>query len=428
MEIKSVPQNVEMAQVIRSVSRQLCIPSEDVFEAMEKAIEVASARKYGDLNIGVEIDRDTGETRVYRILAVVDSVEDNKTQIDLNSAQVTDKDAEIGSSIRELLPPIDLKRVAAMSAKHVIVEKITEAEKRKEYEEYCDKVGEILSNCIVERIESNNIIVKVDGKTEALLHSSDIIPGENFRQGERLKAYIKDIKRETKKIPQVILSRTCNEFMEQLFVQEVPEIYDGIIKIKKVARDPGSRAKIAVYSEDRNIDPVGSCVGVRGSRVQSVISELNGEKIDIVVWSADPAKFVVNALAPVTISRIVIDEEGNRIEIVVPDDQLSQTIGRKGQNIKLASQLVGWQIDALTEEQDSKRRLEEFNQASKLLVDELDIEEVMANLLVSEGYTSLERLSETPIEDLAKIEGFDEDLAAALLERVQLCLQDREQK
>ena len=412
----------EMAQVVYAVAKQLCIPSETVFDAMESAIHAVGKKKYGhDHEIRVIIDRTTGDVEISRILFVVEEVEDSKKQISLSDALEQKSDANIGDEIFETLPPIDLGRVSATSAKGILLSKITEATKLREYEEYKSREGDIVTG-IVERIEYGNVIVNV-GKAEALLYRYDIIAGENFRQGDRVKAYIKEVRKETKNVPQILLSRTCNEFMYKLFVQEVPEIYDGVIKVKAMARDPGSRAKIAVFSEDPSIDPVGSCVGMRGSRVQAVSSELHGEKIDVVVWSSDPAKMAVNVLAPAQVSKIIVDEDNNKLEVVVSEDQLSQVIGRRGQNVKLVAKLVGWQVDIMTEAEESKRRLDIFNNSSTELAELLDIDDVMANLLVSEGYTTIDDLAQASVANLAKIEGFDEDLAAALAERVQLCIQ-----
>ncbi len=332
---------------------------------------------------------------------------------------------EIGDQIRDLLPPIDFGRVAAQTAKQVVLQKVRDAEREKQFDEFKDKIGEIVSG-IVKRVEYGNVIVDF-GRTEAMIRRDELIPREVFRPGDRIRAYIGDVRRE-KTGPQIFLSRTHPDFLAKLFAQEVPEIYDGIIEIKAVARDPGSRAKIAVFSNDSSVNPVLSCVGVRGSRVQAVVNELQGEKIDIIEWSPDPATFVVNALSSAEVSKVVIDENKNRIEVVVPDDQLSLAIGRRGQNVRLASQLTGWSIDILTEAVESERRAEEFNSLSQLFVEALDVEEVIAHLLVTEGFTSIEEVAFIPIADLTSIEGFDESVAEELHNRAQNWLETKQQE
>ena len=331
-------------------------------------------------------------------------IENEATQILLTEAQRLNPEAEIGDFITDPLPPIDFGRIAAQTAKQVIVQKVRDAERQRQFLEFKDRVGEIV-NGLVKRVEFGNVVVDL-GRAEAMARRDELLPRESFRQGERVRAYIYDVRQEPRG-PQIFLSRTHPQFMAKLFAQEVPEIYDGIIEIKAVARDPGSRAKIAVVSRDSGIDPVGACVGMRGSRVQAVVGELQGEKIDIVPWAADPATFVVNALAPAEVTKVVMDEEQRRVEVVVPDDQLSLAIGRRGQNVRLASQLTGWDIDILTEAEESERRTEEFRSRSKMFIDFLDIDEVIAHLLVTEGFTSLEEVAYVAPEDLADIEGFD---------------------
>ncbi len=401
--------NTEILQIADAVAREKGIGREQVIEALENAVQVAGRRKYGhEHNIRAEIDRKSGEIRLYRVIGVVETVENENTQVTLAEAKRRDKSLEIGDEIRDRLPPIDIGRISAQTAKQVIVQKVRDAERDKQYEEYKDRIGEIISGS-VKRVEYNNVTVDF-GRTEAFLRRDELIPRETFRQGDRIRAYVYDVRRE-KTGPQIFLTRTRSEFLAKLFAAEVPEIYDGIIEIKAVARDPGSRAKIAVYSHDHNVNPVLSCVGVRGARVQAVVSELQGEKIDIIEWSPDPATFVVNALSSAEVSKVVIDEAKQRIEVVVPDDQLSLAIGRRGQNVRLASQLVGWNIDILTEEVESNRRAEEFNSLSKLFIDALNVEEVIAHLLVTEGFTT--------------IEGFDEGVANELRTRAREYLESK---
>ena len=334
-------------------------------------------------------------------------------------------EAEIGDFITDPLPPIDFGRIAAQSAKQVIVQKVRDAERQRQFLEFKDRVGEIV-NGLVKRVEFGNVVVDL-GRAEAMARRDELLPRESFRQGERVRAYIYDVRQEPRG-PQIFLSRTHPQFMAKLFAQEVPEIYDGIIEIKAVARDPGSRAKIAVISRDSGIDPVGACVGMRGSRVQAVVGELQGEKIDIIPWSPDPATFVVNALAPAEVAKVVMDEEQRRVEVVVPDDQLSLAIGRRGQNVRLGSQLTGWDIDILTEAEESERRTEEFRSRSRMFIDALDIDEVIAQLLVTEGFASLEEVAYVAVKDLADIEGFDPEIAAELQERARAALDRRDRE
>jgi N utilization substance protein A len=418
--------STELLQIADAVAREKGLSKDSVLEAMEQAIQVAGRRKYGhEHDIRAEIDKKSGEIKLYRVRTVVETVENEITELTLKDAKKLDKTLELGSEIKDLLPPIDFGRVAAQTAKQVVLQKVRDAEREKQFNEFKDKVGEIISGT-VKRVEYGNVIVDF-GRTEAMIRRDELIPREVFRPGDRIRAYIHDVRRE-KTGPQIFLSRTHSDFLAKLFAQEVPEIYDGIIEIKAVARDPGSRAKIAVHSKDSSVNPVLSCVGVRGSRVQAVVNELQGEKIDIIEWANDPATFVVNALSSAEVSKVVIDEGKGRIEVVVPDDQLSLAIGRRGQNVRLASQLAGWSIDILTEAVESERRAEEFNTLSQLFIDALDVEEVIAHLLVTEGFTSIEEVAFIPVSDLATIEGFDDNVAQELHNRAESWLETRQKE
>ena len=416
----------ELLQVADTVARDKGIDRDEVLQAMEQAIQKAGRSKYGlEYDIRAKIDRKNGEIKLMRFREVADPVENEATQIPLTEAKQLNPEAEIGDFLTDPLPPIDFGRIAAQTAKQVIVQRVRDAERQRQYKEFKDRVGEIV-NGLVKRVEFGNVVVDL-GRAEAMLRRDELLPRESFRQGERVRAYIYDVRQEARG-PQIFLSRTHPQYMAKLFAQEVPEIYDGIIEIKAVARDPGSRAKIAVISRDSGIDPVGACVGMRGSRVQAVVGELQGEKIDIIPWSSDPATFVVNALAPAEVTKVVMDEEQRRIEVVVPDDQLSLAIGRRGQNVRLASQLTGWDIDILTEAEESERRTEEFRSRSQLFIDALDIDDVIAHLLVTEGFGSLEEVAFVPVEDLAEIEGFDVDVAGELQERARNALERRDRE
>ena len=416
----------ELLQVADAVARDKTIDREIVVEAMEQAIQTASRRKYGqELEIRAEIDRSTGEIRLNRVRHVVEEVEDDATQLSLEAAVAMDPNLEVGGEVTEPLPPIDLGRVAAQAAKQVIVQRVREAERARQYEEYKDRAGQIV-NGLVKRTEYGNVVVDL-GRGEAVLRRDESLPRENFRNGDRVRALIYEVREETRG-PQIFLSRTRPELMAQLFNQEVPEIYDSIIEIKAVARDPGSRAKIAVLSNDSSIDPVGACVGMRGSRVQAVVNELQGEKIDIIQWNSDPATFIVNALAPAEVTKVVLDEDQRRIEVVVPDEQLSLAIGRRGQNVRLASNLTGWEIDIMTEGQESERRVEEFRVASQDFIEQLNVDDVIAHLLVTEGFADVEAVAFVPVEELGKVEGFDETLAAELRQRARNYLVERDEK
>ncbi|MGB0681073.1 MAG: transcription termination factor NusA [Magnetovibrionaceae bacterium] len=418
----------ELLAVADTVARDKGIEADEVLEAMEQAIQKAGRSKYGhEHDIRAHIDRTSGAITLARYITVVpdDEKENDFTEATLAEAQRRKPDAEMGEEIVDPLPPIDFGRIAAQTAKQVIVQKVREAERKRQYDEFKDRTGEVV-NGLVKRIEFGNVIVDL-GRAEALLRRDECIPREHFQNGDRVRAYIMDV-REEPRGPQIFLSRTHPQFMAKLFAQEVPEIYDGVIEIRAVARDPGSRAKIAVISHDHSIDPVGPCIGMRGSRVQAVVGELQGEKIDIIQWSDDHATFIVNALAPAEVAKVVLDEETNRIEVVVPDDQLSLAIGRRGQNVRLATQLSGWEIDILTEAEESERRQEEFRTRSAVLIEALDVDDVIAHLLVTEGFTSIEEVAFVPLEDLLDIEGFDEDVAAELQNRARTFLERQDEE
>src|SRR5499427_8008791 len=414
---------LELLQIADAVAREKSIDRGIVIAAMEDAIAKAARARYGsETDVHAEIDPKKGELRLSRHMLVVDKVENHSNQISLVDAQRANPGAQVGDTIADTLPPLEYGRIAAQSAKQVIVQKVREAERDRQYEEYKERIHDIV-NGVVKRVEYGNVMIDL-GRAEAIVRRDELLPREIFRQGDRIRAYIYDVRREARG-PQIFLSRTHPQFMAKLFAQEVPEIYDSIIEIKAVARDPGSRAKIGVMSNDSSIDPVGACVGMRGSRVQAVVNELQGEKIDIIPWSPDPATFVVNALAPAEVAKVVLDEESHRIEVIVPDDQLSLAIGRRGQNVRLASMLTGWDIDILTEAEESERRTEEFRSRSQMFIDALDIDDVIAHLLVTEGFSSLEEVAYVPLEDLAGIEGFDEDVAVALRQRARTFLKEQ---
>jgi N utilization substance protein A len=416
----------ELLQVADAVAREKMIERDEVLEAMEQAIQKAGRAKYGhEKDIRATIDRKSGEVRLSRWTEVVEAepVENEATQLSFRIAQKIKPGIQVGEFIVDPLPPIDFGRIAAQTAKQVIVQRVREVERSKQFHEYKDRVGEII-NGVVKRTEYGNLMVDL-GRAEALLRRDETIPREAFRNGDRVRAYIYDV-REEPRGPQIFLSRTHPGFLAKLFAQEVPEIYDGIIEIKAVARDPGSRAKMAVISRDSSIDPVGACVGMRGSRVQAVVQELQGEKIDIIPWSQDQATFIVNALAPAEVTKVVLDDDARRVEVVVPDDQLSLAIGRRGQNVRLASQLTRYDVDILTEAEESERRQEDFRKRSGLFVEGLDVDDVIAGLLVTEGFGSIEDIINVDDEELAGIEGFDENVAAELKRRAQAFLDKRD--
>jgi len=408
---------LELLQIADAVAREKSIDRMVVVEAMQDAIEKAAKARYGlETEIKAEINPRSGELRLWRLLEVVEAVEEHSRQISLKDARAKSPEAKFGDFVTEPLPPIEFGRIAAQSAKQVIVQKVRDAERDRMFEEYAGRVGEIV-NGSVKRVEYGNVIVDL-GRGEAIIRRDELIPREMFRYGDRVRAYVYDVRREQRG-PQIFLSRTHPQFMAKLFMQEVPEIYDGIITIRSIARDPGSRAKIAVTSNDSSIDPVGACVGMRGSRVQAVVAELQGEKIDIIPWTDSIADLVVSALQPADVAKVVLDEQAERIEVVVPDEQLSLAIGRRGQNVRLASQLIGWDIDILTEQEESERRQREFTERSSLFMQALDVDEMVAQLLASEGFSTVEELAFIESDEIASIEGFDEETAGEIQSRAQ---------
>ncbi len=447
MAITSANQ-LELLQTAEAVAREKMIDPLLVVEAMEESLSRAAKSRYGsEMDIRVRIDRKTGRADFTRVRTVVPEEELENYQAEMTAEQAKPYFApakpgrdefwiregqridpaeagapQVGDEFHEAVPPVEMGRIAAQSAKQVILQKVREAERDRQYEEFQDRVGTII-NGIVKREEYGNIIVDV-GRGEAILRRNEKIGRESYRNGDRIRCYIKDVRREARG-PQIFLSRTAPEFMAELFKMEVPEIYDGIIEIKAVARDPGSRAKIAVISYDSSIDPVGACVGMRGSRVQAVVNELQGEKVDIIPWNEDQATFLVNALQPAEVSKVVIDEEAQRIEVVVPDEQLSLAIGRRGQNVRLASQLTGLDIDILTEEEESRRRQKEFEERTQLFMETLDLDEFFAQLLVSEGFTNLEEVAYVELDELLVIDGVDEDTATELQTRAREYLDEQ---
>ena len=427
MAITSANQ-LELLQTAEAVAREKMIDPELVIQAMEESLARAAKSRYGaEMDIRVAIDRKTGRASFTRVRTVVedDAVENYQAQVTVAQAKPYLEDPKVGDAIVDEVPPVDLGRIAAQSAKQVILQKVREAERDRQFEEFEGRKGTII-NGVVKREEYGNIIVDI-GRGEAILRRNEKIGRESYRPNDRIRCYIKDVRREARG-PQVFLSRTDPMFMAELFKMEVPEIYDGVIEIKAVARDPGSRAKIAVISYDNSIDPVGACVGMRGSRVQAVVNELQGEKIDIIPWNQDQATFLVNALQPAEVAKVVIDEEAGKIEVVVPDEQLSLAIGRRGQNVRLASQLTGLDIDIMTEAEESERRQAEFAERTKLFVDALDLDEFFAQLLVSEGFTSLEEVAYVDLDELLVIEGVDEGTAAELQTRAREVLDAQNRK
>ncbi|MFV0624824.1 transcription termination factor NusA [Sphingomonas sp. ac-8] len=415
----------ELIAIADSVAREKLIDKGIVIEAMEDAIQRAARARYGAENdIRAKLDPNTGDLRLWRVVEVVEAVDDYFKQVDVAQAQKLQKGAVVGDYIVDPLPPIEFGRIAAQAAKQVIFQKVRDAERERQFEEFKDRVGEIITG-VVKRVEFGHVVVDL-GRAEGVIRRDQQIPREAVRVGDRTRSLIFNVRRENRG-PQIFLSRAHPDFMKKLFAQEVPEIYDGIIEIKAAARDPGSRAKIGVISRDSSIDPVGACVGMKGSRVQAVVQEMQGEKIDIIPWSEDTATFVVNALQPANVSRVVIDEEEDRIEVVVPDDQLSLAIGRRGQNVRLASQLTAKAIDILTEADASEKRQKEFVERSGMFESELDVDETLAQLLVAEGFGALEEVAYVEVDELASIEGFDEDLAAELQNRAQEALERREE-
>ncbi len=415
----------ELIAIADAVAREKLIDKGIVIEAMEDAIQRAARARYGAENdIRAKLDPNTGDLRLWRVVEVVEAVDDFFKQVNLKEAQKLQPGAVVGDYIVDPLPPIEFGRIAAQAAKQVIFQKVRDAERERQYEEFKDRMGEIITG-VVKRVEFGHVVVDL-GRAEGVIRRDQQIPREVVRVNDRIRSIILNVRRENRG-PQIFLSRAHPDFMKKLFAQEVPEIYDGIIEIKAAARDPGSRAKIGVISHDSSIDPVGACVGMKGSRVQAVVQEMQGEKIDIIPWSPDTATFVVNALQPANVSRVVIDEEDDRIEVVVPDDQLSLAIGRRGQNVRLASQLTGKAIDILTEADASEKRQKEFVERSAMFEKELDVDETLAQLLVAEGFGELEEVAYVEVDELAGIEGFDEDLAAELQSRAQEALERREE-
>jgi len=418
MSVTGISANrLELLQIADAVAREKSIEKEIVIEAIEEAIQKAARSRYGaEHDIRVHIDTRTGEMTITRVVTVVaDGVVENEyAEQSLTDALKGDKEAAIGKTYTEILPPFEFGRVQTQMARQVVTHKVREAERDRQYEEFKDRISEVV-NGTVKRVEYGNVIVDL-GRGEGIMRRDQAIPRENFQIGDRVRAYIYDVRRETKG-PQIMLSRAHGGFMAKLFAQEVPEVYDAVIEIRAVARDPGSRAKMAVVSNDSSIDPVGACVGMRGSRVQAVVAELQGEKIDIIQWSPDEATFIVNALAPAEVTKVVLDEEDERVEVVVPDEQLSLAIGRRGQNVRLASQLTGWQIDIMTESQESERRQREFAERTTLFQEALDVDEVIAQLLVTEGFAAVEDVAYVEAEEIANIEGFDDDTAVELQAR-----------
>ncbi|MEK6724319.1 MAG: transcription termination factor NusA [Pseudomonadota bacterium] len=414
----------ELIAIANSVASEKMIDKAIVIEAMEDAIQRAARARYGAENdIRAKLDPDSGDLRLWRVVEVVDVVEDYFKQVDIKAAQKLQKGAVVGDFIVDPLPPIDLGRIDAQSAKQVIFQKVRDAERERQYEEFKDRVGEIITG-VVKSVEFGHVVVNL-GRAEGVIRRDQQIPREVVRVGDRIRSVVLNVRRENRG-PQIFLSRAHPEFMKKLFAQEVPEIYDGVITIMAAARDPGSRAKIGVISRDSSIDPVGACVGMKGSRVQAVVQEMQGEKIDIIPWSEDTATFVVNALQPAQVSRVLIDEEEERIEVVVPDDQLSLAIGRRGQNARLASQLTGKAIDIMTEADASEKRQKEFVTRSEMFQNELDVDETLSQLLVAEGFGELEEVAYVSIDELASIEGFDDDLAGELQSRALEALERRE--
>ncbi|MBV7395067.1 transcription termination factor NusA [Mameliella sediminis] len=427
MAITSANQ-LELLQTAEAVAREKMIDPGLVVEAMEESLARAAKSRYGaEMDIRVSIDRRTGKATFTRVRTVVEDeeLENYQAEMTVQQAKQYMADPQVGDVFSEEVPPVELGRIAAQSAKQVILQKVREAERDRQYDEFKDRAGTII-NGLVKREEYGNVIVDV-GRGEAILRRNEKIGRESYRPGDRIRCYIKDVRRETRG-PQIFLSRTDPQFMAELFKMEVPEIYDGIIEIKAVARDPGSRAKIAVISYDSGIDPVGACVGMRGSRVQAVVNELQGEKIDIIPWNEDVPTFLVNALQPAEVSKVVLDEDAERIEVVVPDEQLSLAIGRRGQNVRLASQLTGLDIDIMTEEEESKRRQAEFEERTKLFMETLDLDEFFAQLLVSEGFTNLEEVAYVELDELLVIDGVDEGTAEELQTRAREFLEEQARK
>ena len=405
----------EILQVADIVARDKGIEREEILTAMEQAILKTAQMKYGEeKNLEAVIDRKTGEIEIYRLLTVCENIENSDRDISLSDAILRDPEAKVGDVLRDKLPTVEFGRVSAQSARQIIVQRVRTAERNKQYEEFLNRVGEIITG-VVKRIEYSEIILDI-GRSEGIIKKAEIIPNEIFKVGDRIKVLLSGLSKEQTG-PLLQLSRTNPEFLKRLFEQEVPEIYDGIIRITSVARDPGSKAKIAVTTNDPNLDPIGACVGVKGSRVQAVVDELKGEKIDIIAWAENPAMFIVNSLSPAEVTKIVMEETGNRVTAVVPDDQLSSAIGRRGQNVRLASKLTGWTISVTTETEEAKLRAQENARILKTFMEDLDVDEMVAHLLMGEGYSSVDEIATSPISEISSIEGFDEDIANEIQQR-----------
>ncbi len=414
--MENIPR-IELIQVAETVAREKLIDKEDVILAMEDAIQRAARSKYGlERDIRATVNRNNGAISIEQYTQVVQEVENESTQMSIEEALRRDKTLKIGDYHKKELPPFDFGRIAAQSAKQVISQKVRDAERLRQYNQFKDRIGEIILGT-VKRFDNFSVTLDI-GKAEGVIRKEEMIPREQLKPGDRVRTYILNVSEETRG-PQIFLSRSCNEFLNLLFTQEVPEIYDGIIEVKSVAREPGSRAKISVYSKDNTIDPVGACVGMRGSRVQAVVNELQGEKIEIIPWSEDPVTFVINSLAPAVPSKVIMDEEAGRMEVIVPDDQLSLAIGRRGQNVRLASDLSKWYIDVISESDESDKRQEEINERTKIFIEALDVDDVIAHLIVAEGYSSINDIANTSIDELNNIEGFEEELSTELKERAQ---------
>jgi transcription termination/antitermination protein NusA len=431
--------NKETLLIAETMAQKKGISFDEIIKALEEGLKCAARKKYGHTDIDCAIDRKTGDIKLFNKKKVISEAEEKtpnfnpKKEVNIKDAKklvqqnkaVAEGEIEEGGYIKTMLPPIELNRIVVQIAKNEIIKKIKEAERDKEYNEFKDRVHSLI-NGVIKKIGLKNVVVEIDGY-ESLLPNNNMLPGERFRVNDRIRAYISEVRQE-RKGAQIFLSRTDPGFVVELFKQEVPEIYDGIIEIKGIAREPGSRVKIAVFSRDENSDVVGACIGVRGSRVQAVMSEIGGEKIDIIKWSSSLPELVVNALTPAKISKVLFDEEKETVEVIVPEDQLSLTIGRGGQNVKLASKIVGYKIDILTEEEEQKKRTQEFNEASNLFMKELDVEDVIGHLLTAEGYYSIESIIEASIDELATIEGFDKDLAAEIKKRAEEALKNNKNR
>lgn len=416
----------ELLQVADLVAREKAVDKQVVISALEEAITRSAKARYGtEYDIRVTIHPKTGNIDIFRYREIVQEVEEESSalQVLLADAQERDSTLDLGDFLVDPLPPVEIGRISAQSARQVIIQKIREAERDSQYEAFKDRVGEIIYGT-AKRVEFGNVMVDLGDFGEGIIRRNEVIPRENIRVGDRVRAYLYDVRREASG-PQVFLSRTHPQFMVKLFASEVPEVYEGVIEIRAVARDPGSRAKIAVYTEDPSVDPVGSCVGLRGGRVQAITNELQGERIDIINWSPDAATLIINALAPAPVLRVVVDEDEDKVEVVVPDDMSSQVIGRRGQNVRLLSQLLGWNVDVLTETSSNEKRQQDFAQRTELFIAALDVDQLLAQFLVTEGFETVEDVAYCDVSDIAEIEGLDENLAAELQERAFVFLEKK---